>query len=648
MKIKYLARLLILVLMFMYFLLPKNTINATACSFPVNANATVASTCDLGAGTGTVDGVDVGTGTTNTGTITIDNGATLTVGNGNNQTLAYGSITNNGTIIIAKNVGAQLKKGPLWAPDADGDGYPTTASPTLVAQSSQPANYSRRNILITLATADCNDANPAITLASNWYTDADGDGYGTGAPTNACSALPGQVANNTDCLDSGTGASYVYQNQTVAKDVDADGYGTAALASTCVGLWNGYAYRGTDGVINWYPSRSGYADCFDYNPNVWQNLSCALSLGTPVQKNYTGGQQTYVVPAGVTKVQIEAYGSQAGLSGRGGAGGMGGKATGTITVTPGETLYVYAGGSAGYNGGGSSSCYGTLDGGIGGGASDVRQGGTGYINRVVVAGGGGGKGGGESITSYGIGGTGGEGGAVTGGNGGTGGCGTVCPGNYGVIGIGGTQSAGGGGGANYSGGSANSGSGNGTGGNATAYTVNHHVCGGGGGGGYYGGGAGGESWYSGGAGGGGGSSWVTASATVVSYVAGTRTGDGYVIITPYTTASTCSGASCPAGTCAGWYNGGYCWYNGASGQSCTTVCSTHGGVAVADAIYGPCNWYDPPDCSTCKHFYPAATCPQYMSNGPYYNNSTCYYHGWGYSDCAYTLVNANRQCACVN
>ena len=121
--------------------------------------------------------------------------------------------------------------------------------------------------------------------------------------------------------------------------------------------------------------------------------------------DYTGAEQTYTVPAAVCSITVDAYGAQGG-NGQGyaytfyspvvydvlgGNGGNGNRVQATLTVTPGETLYVYVGGqggqtSGGYNGGGNTG----NTGGGGGGASDVRQAGSGLGNRVVIAGGGGG------------------------------------------------------------------------------------------------------------------------------------------------------------------------------------------------------------------------------------------------------------------
>ncbi|HEX7368075.1 MAG TPA: VCBS repeat-containing protein [Candidatus Saccharimonadales bacterium] len=210
------------------------------------------------------------------------------------------------------------------------------------------------------------------------------------------------------------------------------------------------------------------------------------SSGPPTTFSYTGAAQSYVVPAGVTSVQVEAWGAQGGPASTT-SGGLGGYAQATVPTTPGETLSVYVGGAAsssygGFNGGGTNAG-GTFGG--GGGASDVRQGGTALTNRIVVAGGGGG------------------GGDV---NGGTGGGSTGGGGDCGVTG--GTQTAGG-----LSGGSSGQG-----GASAGA---------GAGGGGYYGGGTGGvDSRCSGG----GGSGYV--SGTDTSMENGVQSGNGEVIIDP--------------------------------------------------------------------------------------------------------------------
>jgi hypothetical protein len=222
--------------------------------------------------------------------------------------------------------------------------------------------------------------------------------------------------------------------------------------------------------------------------------------------NYTGGEQTFVVPAEVAQVTVEAWGAGGGWANS--LGGRGGYLKTTLSVTPGETLYVYVGGaggsytgglvSGGFNGGGAGG-FGDEPGAGGGGASDLRQGGKELANRVVVAGGGGGGG----IFS-----AGGAGGGTTGVKGVDG---TDCTG-----GGGGTQSDGGGGGTGIHPGSAGD----------LAIGGAGSIFGGGGGGGYYGGGGAGSGIPFSGGGGGGGSSYPPGAA----HQQGVNSGNGTVLI----------------------------------------------------------------------------------------------------------------------
>ena len=129
--------------------------------------------------------------------------------------------------------------------------------------------------------------------------------------------------------------------------------------------------------------------------------SCAVGE-TPAAFSFTGGEQTLVVPAGVTSARVFLSGAQggAGRSGAGtiggspnspgGTGGLGGRVSGTLAVTPGSTLSIFVGGQASQavNGGGIGQ---GVDG-IGGGGTDIRVGGNAIGNRAAIAGGGGGGG----------------------------------------------------------------------------------------------------------------------------------------------------------------------------------------------------------------------------------------------------------------
>ena len=238
--------------------------------------------------------------------------------------------------------------------------------------------------------------------------------------------------------------------------------------------------------------------------------------------SYTGVEQTYTVPAGVTAVTITAVGAPGGSGPRNtnttptpGAypGGDGASVTATVAVTPGETLYVEVGGPGGstdcsldpvvspaFNGGGGNGC-----GGGGGGASDVRTCSISTCSlssadtRLVVAGGGGGGGG----AAHGcVGGAGGQAGDTAATGAGAGGAGySPCTSPGGPGGNGGRGSPAGMVGSGYAGGSTDGTLG--AGGNS-----GYGELGGGGGGGYFGGGAGGYD-FAGGGGGAGSSFWET-------------------------------------------------------------------------------------------------------------------------------------------
>ena len=251
------------------------------------------------------------------------------------------------------------------------------------------------------------------------------------------------------------------------------------------------------------------------NPSITVQFDgdCLITEPSVFTFAFTGTQQEFLVPAGVTQIVAEVYGAQGGDPTYGGKGGL---VKAEIAVTAGDQLYLNVGGAGfghddinqnGWNGGGrdfNSSNY-TL---TGGGASDIRLGGVVLANRIVVAGGGGqraipigygGAGGGDlgqdgpNVTSA----TGGTGGSQT--AGGLGGCGNIYCGARGDGSLG------------------QGGKGDGD---------NGH-----GGGGYYGGGGGGSSGGIKRGGGGGGSSYIDPSVEVIANDQGVREGDGYIKLT---------------------------------------------------------------------------------------------------------------------
>jgi hypothetical protein len=173
---------------------------------------------------------------------------------------------------------------------------------------------------------------------------------------------------------------------------------------------------------------AGAATCL-----VW--LIGPPDAGAATEKRFlfTGAQQFFAVPDGVTNLHVVAIGGRGGRGGGSTAssapGGFGAVATADISVTPGEILLVNVGGNggdggapqpgspgaAGYNGGGAGGTSGDLalgrGGGGGGGMSELRPAGGDLTSALVIAAGGAGAGGGAN------GGGGGNAANLTGGNG---------------------------------------------------------------------------------------------------------------------------------------------------------------------------------------------------------------------------------------
>jgi hypothetical protein len=213
----------------------------------------------------------------------------------------------------------QVDEGLTFAnyfPDGDGDGFGAAGS---TAQSSCLPVAGK----VTNAT-DCNDQSPSVKPGatevcngvddncaggiddgltfSNYYLDADGDGYGatTSTPQSACAAVSGRVLNNTDCNDANpsirpmapetcNGVDDNCNNQTdegltfvdYYPDADGDSFGssTASAQRSCVPI-AGRVTTNTDcndanSAIN--PSRSEVCNSLDDNCNAQVDEGLATS-----------------------------------------------------------------------------------------------------------------------------------------------------------------------------------------------------------------------------------------------------------------------------------------------------------------------------------------------------------------------------------
>lgn len=256
---------------------------------------------------------------------------------------------------------------------------------------------------------------------------------------------------------------------------------------------------------------------------------------------YTGANQSFTVPCGVSTLNIQLWGA-GGAGSSYASGGSGAYVSGTLTVTPGDVLTIVVGQGGvvpantaatsvvGY-GGGAGGGFTTNKGSGGGGRSAVQfPSGT----DIITAGGGGGAGG-----LY-----------ISGGSypfGGAGGAGVGCDNYYGSSlpanlagGRPGTTSAGGAGGAG-----ANATGATGTQFNGGAGAIGTLIGGGGGGGGYYGGGGGGGANNSGlstsrNGGGGGGASYTGYTSFTGTNTIGLTANTG-TVAAPYTATNYVSG-----------------------------------------------------------------------------------------------------------
>lgn len=371
-----------------------------------------------------------------------------------------------------------------------------------------------------LGSNDLSDLNSSSTARTNLGLSlplaiaSGGTGTST-TPTNGQLLIGGAGGYSLSTLSEGSGITIT--NAT----------GSISIAST------GGTPAGGEGDVQFNSGGSFDADTeFSYNSSTKQlfvnNSSSSLQVGSStnfglhnVALTVTAtGTGSWVVPRNVTSVTVNVLGARGGDFNSSGFYGLGGSSTGTIAVSPGETLYYCVGGegesvglatttqSGGACGGGDAPGAAVRSGSAGGGYTGVFSSSTlATSTAYLIAGGGGGVGANNGGTS----GVGGDGGGTTG-----------------EAGTAGTQGAGGGGGTPTAGGAAG-------GGTATAGSAlqggdagnGANQGGGAGGGGYFGGG-GGQEGSTGAGGGGGGSNFVHDSLTSTSTTRGVNDASGQV------------------------------------------------------------------------------------------------------------------------
>jgi hypothetical protein len=146
--------------------------------------------------------------------------------------------------------------------DADGDGAAIAETGTVCSGTVLPAGY--------LATApddrplDCDDTNPAVSVALTIFTDADGDHVGAGPAQLACTSgtVPaGFSLTGTDCDDANSTLflSLAY----TAADFDGDSFTVPAMGTQCT--------AGT--LLPPFVAVPHGNDCNDSNAAVWAELT---------------------------------------------------------------------------------------------------------------------------------------------------------------------------------------------------------------------------------------------------------------------------------------------------------------------------------------------------------------------------------------
>ncbi len=154
--------------------------------------------------------------------------------------------------------------GSVGYADADGDGYPACEDCDDSNASVHPGGVEVCDGLDN----DCNgtvDDNP--TDPTTFYADADSDGYGDAATTEAACTIPaGYVTNSTDCDDANLGINPGVQDicdgvdnncdgvidgdatyySTFYADIDGDGYGDGSASETQCQADAGYVDNGSD------------------------------------------------------------------------------------------------------------------------------------------------------------------------------------------------------------------------------------------------------------------------------------------------------------------------------------------------------------------------------------------------------------------
>ena len=223
------------------------------------------------------------------------------------------------------------------------------------------------------------------------------DGIGTNASLGfavSICLIPGQTMYFTD-RDRGNVRKVTLQPYFGGFGVSNGAIGGVALSNGTVTLQSlsnvptgGTTSLSFSNATAGYPLARMYATDLSSSTTPGNIASSALVLQSSVATSnvtsflYTGADQSFTVPAGVTSITVSLWGAGGGYNGYyGGGAGAGAYIKGILTVTPGQILSVISGAGGqiltanGYGGAGigNSVGYNAWNAGNGGGASSVRS-----------------------------------------------------------------------------------------------------------------------------------------------------------------------------------------------------------------------------------------------------------------------------------
>ena len=192
-----------------------------------------------------------------------------------------------------------------WYSDADGDGYGTAGGTALSC--TQPTGYAAN-------ADDCDDGDSAINPGTLWYADQDGDNFGDPSASIAdCSAPTGYLSDSTDCDDNHSGIfpGALEACDAVDQDCDAavdeevadDSYEVAGVTPYNLGTLSS-----TKTVVGWFSSTDTTGEDWytitvttsSFPKTVRFTYSGPSGYLTTMTDNTPNAPQSYPLSSGVT------------------------------------------------------------------------------------------------------------------------------------------------------------------------------------------------------------------------------------------------------------------------------------------------------------------------------------------------------------